>query len=535
MALSVVTDEDPGLPDRLDTDVRLALPTLLRRRAQEQGDRVFLRHVDGSTLTHGGLEDLVRRWKRALREHGVGPGDRVLTLLPPSFDAVAVWMAAARLGAIEVPANTALRGEFLAHVVRDADPRCVVAAGEFVRQLDEVAGNGEPVAPVLVVGPADPAPALRTTAPRLDEPIGRDAGDDVEPGPGDIATIVYTSGTSGRSKGVLVTWAQAYATARWLCPVEDRHGDVWYGPWAMYHVSGKVGLYSSALLDGELVLRDGFSTSSFWDDVRRFGVTSVMIVASTVAFLQQQPPRSDDRDHTLRNVVAAPMPADPQAFVDRFGVRLATVFNMTEVSCPITTGWWPFPAGSCGRPRPGVEARVVDESGADVPIGGIGELALRTTVPHETMAGYWRAPEATVEAWRDLWFHTGDAVRKDAAGNYFFVDRMKDTIRRGGENISSAELEAAVTAHPMVRECAAIGVPTAWGDREVKLFVVPEPGLDVEQLAADLDARLPRFMRPTYISAVDELPKTQNHRIKKAELRAMTDDLPQWTRQRLAG
>lgn len=529
----MVPDEDPNLPDRLDADERLALPTLLRRRAvdDEHGDRVFLQHVDGTALTYRRLEDLVLRWKRELREAGVVAGDRVLSLLPPSFDAVAVWMAAARLGAVEVPANPALRGEFLAHVVADADPRCTITHARFAAQLEEVARAGTSPAPVIVVGTGGVSSTLAHRRAVLDAP---DEGADVEPGPGDLATIVYTSGTSGRSKGVLVTWAQEYATARWLCPVEGRRGDVWYGPWAMHHVSGKVGLYSSALLDGALVIRDGFSTSAFWDDVRRFGVTSVMLVASTVAFLTQRPPGPDDRGHTLRNVVAAPMPADPDAFAARFGVRLATLFNMTEVSCPIVTGWGPFPAGSCGTVRPGVEARLVDERGAEVPVGEVGELVVRTSVPHETMAGYWRAPEATVQAWRDLWFHTGDAMRRDAAGHHYFLDRITDTIRRGGENISSAELEAAVTAHPLVRECAAVGVPTPWSDRDVKLFVVPEAGLDVVELAADLDARLPRYMRPSFISVVDDLPRTHTHRVKKAELRARTDDVPTWTRRRVA-
>lgn len=520
---------DTGPPDRLPVDGRLTLPTLLRERAddEERGGRVFLRHVDGTALTHRQLEDLVQRWKGQLRVAGVGAGDRVCTLLPPSFDAVAVWMATARLGAVEVPANTALRGEFLAHVLSDADPGCVVVHARFTRQLDELARAGVPLAAALVVGAGEVPAGLPHHLAALDAP---DDGDDVEPRAGDIATIVYTSGTSGRSKGVLVTWAQQYATARWLCPVQDRRGDVWYGPWAMHHVSGKVGLFSSALLDGELVIRDGFSTSAFWDDVRRFGVTSVMLVASTVAFLQQRPPSPEDRGHTLRNVVAAPMPAEPGAFADRFGVRLSTVFNMTEVSCPIVTGWAPFPDGSCGTVRPGVEARLVDDSGSEVPVGEVGELLVRTSTPHETMAGYWRQPDATVQAWRDLWFHTGDAMRRDAEGHYYFLDRITDTIRRGGENISSAELEAAVAAHPLVRECAAVGVPTRWGDREVKLFVVPESGLDVDELAADLDSRLPRYMRPTFISVVEDLPRTHTHRVKKAELRARTDDVPRWTR-----
>jgi crotonobetaine/carnitine-CoA ligase len=521
------------LPPRLDDDHDLVLPNLLRQRAETNPEGVFLRNVDGTDLRYRALEERTQQWMSALASAGVIPGDRVLTLLPPSFDAVVVWMATARLGAIEVPVNTGLKGSFLAHVLGDAEPTCVVAAPQFLAQVHDVAASAPDQAEspiVLLTADAGTAPTERLDVRTPD--LVPYAGTDHAPGPHDIATIVYTSGTSGRSKGVLVPWAQEYATARWLMPLEEREHDVWYGPWAMFHVSGKVGLYGSALLDGQLVIRDGFSTSSFWSDVRRFRVTSTMIVASTVAFLSNQPPSDRDRDHSLRNVCAAPMPEHPEAFAERFGVRLSTLFNMTETASPLSTAWSGAPVGACGRPRPGVEARVVDEHGNEVPVGEAGELVLRMTVPNEIMAGYWRAPEATVEAWRDLWFHTGDAVRRDAAGWYYFVDRLKDTIRRGGENISSTELEAAVTEHPLVRECAAIGVPSAWGDREVKLFVVPEPGLDVDDLARYLDERLPRYMRPAFISLIGALPKTHTARIKKAQLRTMTDDRPAWVRQR---
>lgn len=508
------------LPPRLEEDQSLALPTLLRMRAQTRPESVFLQHTDGNLQTYGQLERQVRRWMARLRHLGVAPGDRVMTLLPPSFAAVAVWMACARLAAIETPANTALRGEFLAHVVRDCSPRCVVAHARFAPLLDTLDAD---VSPLDVVVP-DP----ETGTPSASE--GEFDGEEHVPRPHDVATMVYTSGTSGRSKGVVVPWAQQYATARWLMPVDGRENDVWYGPWAMFHVSGKVGLYSSALLDGRLVLRDGFSTSQFWPDVRRFEVTSTMIVASTVSFLSQRPPSTDDRDHTLRHVCAAPLPEQPEAFARRFGVRLCTLFNMTETASPIVTGWDDFPPGSCGKARPGIQTRVVDGDGYDVATGETGELVLRSTAPHEIMGGYWQAPQATVEAWRDLWFHTGDAVRQDEHGRFYFVDRIIDTIRRGGENISSAELEAAVTTHPLVSECAAVGVPTSSGDREVKLFVVPRPGLEPAELAEFLQTRLPRYMRPSAISVIDALPKTHTARVKKVELRAMHDDQPAWVR-----
>ncbi|MFD0560060.1 crotonobetaine/carnitine-CoA ligase [Stackebrandtia endophytica] len=510
------------LPDRLDRDETLLLPLLLRRRAETDSQRVFLQNTDGGQLTYGQLDDRVRRWMSELVAAGVTPGDRVSTLLPPSFDAVAVWMATARLGAVEAPTNTALHGEFLAHVLRDCEPRCIVTTSRFVTTLDELG-----VEPTVIVADGEvPTNRTRFSVPSFQTVYD---GTEAELSSHDVATMVYTSGTSGRSKGVVVPWAQEYATARWLMPLDGREGDIWYGPWAMYHVSGKVGLYSSALLDGKLVIRDGFSTSHFWSDIRRHGVTSTMIVASTVSFLSQQPASPTDREHTLRNVCASPMPSDPAGFAERFGVRLSTLFNMTETASPIVTGWDDFPSGSCGRLRPNVAARIVDEHGRDVDCGRTGELLVRSNVPHEIMAGYWRAPETTVESWRDLWFHTGDAVRCDAEGNYYFIDRLKDTIRRGGENISSVELEAAVNEHSLVKESAAVGIATPWDDRDVKLFIVPLPGFDAAELARDLDRRLPRYMRPSVISVIEALPKTHTARIRKDQLRLLNDE-PVWVR-----
>lgn len=497
----------------------LLLPTLLERHAAERPDEVFVEHVDGPSVTFGALRAQVLGWMGALRGAGVTAGDRVAVLLPPGGDCIAVWAAAARLGAVEVPLNTAYRGRFLATVLADAGPRCIVVHHELVDRLprtDDV--------PFLVVGAPEGSVTLAPEA----------AGESEWPRPGDIASVLYTSGTSGRSKGVLVTWAQQLETARWTVPIEGRgREDVWYGPWPMFHVSGKLGVYNAALTGGRLVVRNQFSASAFWSDVRRYGATSTMLVASTVAFLASQPASPEDRAHTLRNVFAAPMPADAAGFAERFGVRVCTVFNMTETASPIASGWDPdLPKGACGRPRPGAHCRVVDEHGEEVPVGEVGELVVRMDGPHEIMAGYLNAPEATLEAWRDLWFHTGDAVRRDEAGYFYFVDRMKDTIRRRGENISSLEVEIEANAHPSVQESAVVGVPTPFGDQDVRLFVVPKAGesFDPEALADHLAEQLPDFMVPTSIVTLAEIPKTHTHRPRKHELRDLPVGEDVWVR-----
>jgi crotonobetaine/carnitine-CoA ligase len=217
-----------------------------------------------------------------------------------------------------------------------------------------------------------------------------------------------------------------------------------------------------------------------------------------------------------------PIMANVKEFERRFGLRVRSTFNMTETSCCILTGADRANATSCGRVRPGFEARVVDENDAEVPDGQLGELVLRSDEPWTLMAGYWRKPEATIAAWRNLWFHTGDAFTRDADGNFYFVDRMKDAIRRRGENISSAEVEAEVNAHPAVLESAAIAVPSELAEDEVKIVVVLQPGQQVElpELVEFLKGRMAAFMVPRYIEIVGALPKTPTEKVRKAELRA---------------
>jgi crotonobetaine/carnitine-CoA ligase len=493
------------------------LPQLLRRRAEETPDRTFLVDVAGPARTFAQVEADVLSWMGLLRATGVVAGDRVGVMLPPSIDAAELWLAIARLGAIETPINTGYRGAFLGRVLADAEPRCVVTDERYAGRFADL--DGQPVRLVLT---STPRPAA-------------DGDPGIDPAPHDIATLLYTSGTSGRSKGVLVPWGQLHATGLWTMPVDGRdEDDAWYGPWPLFHISGKLGLYNAALTGGRLILRETFSTSRFWDDVRTHGATSTLLVASTVTFLASQPAADDDADSPLCNVFASPMPSDPEAFAKRFGVRICTAFNMTEVASPITTGWTPVPAGSCGTVRPGASCRLVDEQGYDVPDGTRGELVIRMDRPHDILAGYRHAPLATVDAWRDLWFHTGDLLRRDAQGYYYFIDRLKDTIRVGGENVSSHELETEAISHPAVKDAAAVGVPAPWGEHEIKLFVVVEDDqkLDGAELVAYLEPRLPAFMLPRYVVFLDEIPKTHTHRAEKYRLRDL--DLPDrtWTRPR---
>ncbi|AHK36177.1 dicarboxylate-CoA ligase PimA [Rhodococcus opacus PD630] len=504
----------------------VGLPSLVAHRAVTSPNSIFVEHADdGGSLTYLQVDALAKRWAYAMARQGIHAGDTVLTMLPPSFDAIAAWLGAAWLKAIEVPINTAYRGRMLNHVIDDSQATCLIVHAEFAEIALGDLSDGALIDTVVIVG--GPAPAhpqvtsvdvdtfLRDApAVALADPHGRD-----------IAAIIYTSGTTGPSKGVLVPWAQAEVTATGIAPSElFGEDDAFYSPFPMYHMSGKGPLLAMALVGGRVVLKRRFDTTAFWDDVNTHQVTTTILLGAMVNFLTGQPATPSDADTPLRDVLMLPLADDVPSFESRFGVRARTTFNMTETACCILSdGYALANEKSCGRVRPGFEARIVDQHDNEVGPGELGELVLRSDEPWTLMAGYWGNPEATASTWRNQWLHTGDGFTRDPEGNFYFVDRIKDAIRRRGENISSAEVEADVNCHPAVLESAAIAVPAEDSEDEIKVVVVVKPGesLAPSELAAYLQERMPRFMVPRYIEIVGSLPKTPTQKIKKAELRKL--------------
>jgi crotonobetaine/carnitine-CoA ligase len=289
------------------------------------------------------------------------------------------------------------------------------------------------------------------------------------------------------------------------------------------------------------VLRETFSVSAFWDDVTRYDCRVSQLFPAMVKYLLEQPPSDSDKDVPLQYIWTAPVTKDTLEFMRRFDIAVSTGFGMTEIGGPI---WGTDIDGSnlesCGRvndkdPR-GYELRLVDEHDREVPTGEVGELIVRTAVPWSLNAGYYRNPEATAAAWRNGWFHTGDAMRQDSEGNYYFVDRFKDCIRRKGENISSFEVEGYALEVPGVAEAAAVGVPSPDGEQEVKIFLVAKAGeaLDLAEIGELMAQSMPRFMVPRYLEQIDSLPRTPaTGRIQKGILRSQQPGAGMW--DRLAG
>jgi crotonobetaine/carnitine-CoA ligase len=503
----------------------VTLPYLLHQRASSDPTAVFLEEVTGGKRTYSDVEQRSLRWADAFRELGVVPGDMVLSMLPSTAEAVCVWIGLGWMRAIDVGVNVDYRGNFLRDLIADSGARVIVAHSRYIPEILEVHKEAPDLLQTLVVIDDGAIPAATAGLRVLSAAtLLAKATTQMLPFPDhhDIACLIYTSGTTGRAKGVLIPWAQAHATCMGSMEMY-RCGDGYYSPFPMNHTSGRLPIIFMVYVGGRVIMRERFSAAAFWDDVRKFNCTTTSMPGTIAGMLFARPPLQDDRNNPLRFVSMIPLIPQLDAFRERFDIKVRTMFNQTELSSPlVSNGTNLVDNRSCGRVRLGYEIRLVDEHDDEVAPGTIGEMIVRADQPWTLLAGYHGRPDATAEAWRNGWFHTGDLFTCDKDGNFYYVDRRKDSIRRRGENISSVELETQVNTFPAVLESAAVGVPAELGEEEIKLVILPRPGntVDPAALVAFLESRIPRFMIPRYVEVVSELPRTPAmQRVQKARLR----------------
>lgn len=519
---------DPRIPNRDECVLRY----LVDRWATERPDKTHVIFEDGEEWSYAALRRRVIDKAAGLQQLGVRQGDYVAAWLPSGRDGLIAFYAINYLGAIFVPFNTAYRGNLLAHVVANSGAKVMIVHPDLVERLAEI-DRAELQQLVLVTGGA--APDIGLPMVRFDA-LG---GDTVEPlerpiEPWDIQSIIYTSGTTGPSKGVLSSYLHMFSNAgpeSWPMVGED---DRYMCVAPIFHIGGMGPPFVMLARGASVALIESFSTERFWEIARRTQATVVFLLGVMATFLMKRAPSPDDRDHSVRAAFMVPLTDDAAAFTARFGIDIYTIFNMTEISSPVVSEANPVKRGTCGKVRPHVEVRLVDRHDCEVPVGAIGEMLVRTDRPWAMNSGYNRNPEATAEAWANGWFHTGDAFRRDADGYYYFVDRVKDAIRRRGENISSFEVELEVCAHPDVREAAAIAVPSEFSEDEVMVVVAPVPGRTIihEELAVFLMREMPYFMVPRYIRILPELPKTPSAKVLKGDLRKEGITPDTWDREK---
>ena len=514
------------------------LPVLIDMRVRATPDGIALTSVEQGSVSWRELRVASFRWANWLRGRGIQPGDHVVTLVPQSLEAAYVWLACATIGAIEVSINSAFRGEWMRHALSVSKARVVVLSERFLAQVAPCLAGTDVQALLIYDSEQEPAPRegveIVTSSPASESEAPPPA---VEVGPHDTACVLYTSGTTGASKAVLVPWRQLALSLAVDPAFASPERQTFYLPYAPYHLSGRCAIYRGALAGGHTVVRESFSTSAFWTDVRRFGCTWTILYAAPARFLMAQPETPADGDNPLEWVLMCPLLPEVDAFRRRFGARVYSVYGMTEIGNPLRVDpemATSDRAGCCGHPIDGIEARLVDAFDHSVPDGRPGELILRSRDPWCFTSGYLGIPEATAKAWRNGWFHTGDILRKAADGDFYYVDRSKDMIRRRGENVASAELEAAILKCPLVSEAAVVGVPSSVGDEDILAAIVPKRHpLACQDVIAFLSEIVPRFALPRYIRVLEALPRTQaTQRVEKHVLRAAGVGEDCWDRER---
>jgi len=514
---------------------------VLRGNARRFPDRPWI-VTPMAAYTYGELDRLSDRVANGLAAAGLSPGDRLLAMLPDSIELVAVWLACAKLGVVEVPVNTAYRGDVLAHVVNDSGATIAIVADAWLDRFAAVEALC-PKLKTLLVLPTGVAGPLAAGGLRLSpfEALLAAGADPVErmPRERDHKAIMYTSGTTGNSKGVMVSHAHAHEyAAGCAAAVELDETDVFYSAGLpLFHVAGRWGvLYGAAIHGATAIVPKQFSAGEFWADTRRHGVTATYLLGAMASLLQRRPPQPDDAENPLRKVLMCPLLPDVEAFAERFDLKVSTAYGSTEANAPLA-----MPLGArvdnkqvVGRPRADkFEVAILDEDDRPVPPGASGEIAVRPLEPWLVMLGYWNNPEATARMWRNLWLHTGDAGFCDADGNFHFTDRLKDSIRRRGENISSMELEGIIGRHPAVLECAVFPIASEFTEQEVAVAIVLRPGeaFDPVKFVRFLEPRVPYFMVPRYVDVRAELPKTQTGKVRKHVLRAEGLSPGAWDRE----
>ena len=502
----------------------------LRRAVATWPNRIFL-DVDGREYTFADFDRESNRLAHGLSGLGVKSGDTVSTILDNNVDALLVWIAINKLGAISVPVNTAYKGSFLRHQLADADSAVVVAESDYAARVLDVSAELPSLqmllhrdrAPAAAVPPGKILASLDSCRASRTEAIAHESK------PGDLAMLIYTAGTTGPSKGCMVSHNYAINLARQIITASGRtQNDVQWTALPLFHMNAtSTTILASLLVGGKAVVYKRFSVSNFWPEIERSGATIVSLLGSMIPLLIEAAGNDSARRclDQLRVVLGTPFPAPLQEkWKKRFGGEIlgANSYGITEASvvCTLPSDR-PAKPGSSGMRAADFDVRIVDDDDRELPAGEAGEVIVRPVRPHVMFEGYWRRPADTLKIMRNLWLHTGDIGKFDEAGFFYFVDRKKDYLRRRGENISSYEMETAFRGHPAIEDVAVHAILSELTEDDVKVTAVLKPKVHLSEKDLCLWAidHLPYFAVPRYIEFRHELPRNPVGRVLKYQLR----------------
>ncbi|PXY29884.1 hypothetical protein BAY59_11555 [Prauserella coralliicola] len=505
-----------------DPDEATTLPDILRARAElSPGSRCLT--FDRETRTFAEMLAAAEQAAAALASLGIERGAKVATLLPNSTELLDIWFGASLLGAVFVPINTGLRGDGLRYIVEHSEAEFIAVDEPLVQTLSAAVPVGRGPRHRYVRGEDDLPSGYGSLTALL-----TGAHPAAKPGavePADLASILYTSGTTGLPKGVMnchnsFAVAAHEFTRRY---VRIRQDDVLYTSLPLFHANAQSLTVVGSLVSGRpMVVAPRFSVSGFFDDIREHNATVFNYIGAMLTMLYKQPERPDDARNPLRLAIGGAAPAELwRRFEKRFDLTILEIYGLTEsATFCLANPPGDIRAGTIGKETSWSEVKIVGPDGMTRPDGEPGEIAIRSKRPATIFLGYYKNEEATRTAMNGGWFHTGDRGRRDADGYVVFLDRLKDSIRRRGENISSFEIERIVNAHPSVRESAVIGVPSELGEEDVMVVVVQNgDDLDCAELIEFCEERMAAFMVPRYVRLVERLPKTATQRLQKYSLR----------------
>jgi crotonobetaine/carnitine-CoA ligase len=512
---------------------------LIEDRAKRNGDKIFLRFKD-QNFSYEEINRFSNRCAHAFQNLGVRKGDKVSIMLPNCPEFLYIWFGLAKIGAVEVPVNTSYKGEFLRHIVDQSDSKVLVIAEEFLGRLRLIEDSLNKLEKVVVFGTLQRQEKGEFKIPMMSFDEFFDSSDgpvDVVVHPWDPISIIYTSGTTGLSKGALGSHNFWIVCAEKMLEYRDgKKGDIYLTFLPLYHFNAQVLTTLIVLIvEAQMVLLDRFSASRFWDEIRYYRATQFNYLGAVMPILAKQAHRDNDLDNPARIALGAGCPPTVMEEVEkRFGIKCLEGFGMTEIGIPIHIKVDDRRRGSCGKPMDIYEVKLFNDRDEEVRTGEIGEIAFRPLAPFVMMSEYYNMPEKTLEAFRNLWFHTGDLARKDEDGYFYFVDRKKDALRRRGENISSFEVERTINTHPKVLESAAVAVQSELAEDEVKICVVLKPGesLAPEELIHYANDRMPYFAVPRYVEFMESLPKTPTERVQKYLLKQAGVTPDTWDREK---
>jgi len=517
-------------PVDIDDPANRVLGRILRLHAERTGDRPFLLAGE-ERLSYAQVNGLANRYASGLRALGVGRGDRVVIFMRSCVEFVVLAMAANKLGAVWVPVNTDYKGDWLADAISDSKGAVLAVDAAHLPRLAQVRERVR-FGQLLVHGcTPEAARAAGAAAATADFALAPDVEPDMScQRYGDTAAVLWTSGTTGKSKGVMQShnvWIRAAENANRHFATTD--ADVAYNCLPLYNSAAWVANIYRALVAGiPCAIDEHFSVHAFWDRIRLYEATQTMTLGAMHMFLWNEPPRPDDADNPLRVANMVPMPERLlKPFCERFGIDGITQgFGQSEIMLLLSRKDTPerqWKPNALGELSAGVELRMLKDDGTEAAAGEVGEFCVRETAPHSIFNGYFDNPEANAAAFTGAWYHTGDLGIRDAGGDYFFVDRKKDVIRYKGRNVSSLQVESVAMQHAAVQSAAVYGVPSQELDseHEIKLDAVLKPGATVthEELARFVNANAPYFCVPRYIEFVTALPYTPTNKVQKYKLR----------------